>query len=95
MLHILPAFGDVNHGFYNVHPIVYSCLANANAYEMVDFQYITDVHGRTETLNRDLAATLDFISPAPRDVRASGAVDYCYVALRKILDAPFQYPQQD
>lgn len=40
MLHVLPAMGDVNHGFYNVHPLLYTNLARANDYKLEDIRYI-------------------------------------------------------
>jgi SAM-dependent methyltransferase len=39
-LHVLPAYGDINHGFYNFHPIFFGKLAEANGYDIVDYQYV-------------------------------------------------------
>ena len=55
-LHVLPAFGDVNHGFYNIHPCLYFDLANANGYEVVDFRYVDNIKVR----NRRQNATPDY-----------------------------------
>ena len=46
-LHIMPVFGDVNHGFYNVHPTVYFDLAKANGYIVEDFRYFDEINRRT------------------------------------------------
>lgn len=40
MLHVLPAMGDVNHGFYNIHPLLYASLARANDYVVEDIRYV-------------------------------------------------------
>jgi hypothetical protein len=39
-LFILPTFGDLNHGFYNIHPTLYFDLCDVNAYELLDFIYV-------------------------------------------------------
>lgn len=46
-LHIMPVFGDVNHGFYNIHPTVYFDLAKANGYIVEDFRYFDEINRRT------------------------------------------------
>jgi SAM-dependent methyltransferase len=46
-LHIMPVFGDVNHGFYNIHPTVYFDVAKANGYVVEDFRYFDDINRRT------------------------------------------------
>lgn len=40
-------FGDVNHGFYNIHPTVYLDVAKANDYVVEDFRYIDEIDRRT------------------------------------------------
>jgi hypothetical protein len=47
-LHIMPVLGDVNHGFYNVHPTVYLDVAKANDYVVEDFRYIDEIDRRTQ-----------------------------------------------
>jgi SAM-dependent methyltransferase len=39
-LFVLPAFGDINHGFWNVHPTVYFDVAEENGYTVEDLVYI-------------------------------------------------------
>jgi SAM-dependent methyltransferase len=39
-LFVLPAFGDIDHGFWNVHPTVYFDVAQENGYSILDFVYI-------------------------------------------------------
>jgi SAM-dependent methyltransferase len=46
-LHGMPAFGDVNHGFYNIHPTLYFDIASANGYIIEDIRYFDDVTRRT------------------------------------------------
>ena len=46
-LHVMPVFGDVNHGFYNIHPTVYLDLAKANDYVIEDIRYIDEINRRT------------------------------------------------
>jgi hypothetical protein len=38
-MHVLPAFGDIDHGFYNIHPAVYFDLAAADDYTIEDKFY--------------------------------------------------------
>jgi hypothetical protein len=47
-LHIMPVFGDVNHGFYNIHPTVYLDVAKANDYVVEDIRYIDEIDRRTK-----------------------------------------------
>jgi SAM-dependent methyltransferase len=42
-LHVLPACGDVNHGFFNFHPVLFHRLAAANRYEIVDYRYVDNI----------------------------------------------------
>ena len=39
-LHVLPAFGDIDHGFFNIHPTLYFDLAQANGYVIEDLLYV-------------------------------------------------------
>lgn len=39
-LFVLPAFGDIDHGFWNVHPTVYFDVAEENGYTIEDFVYV-------------------------------------------------------
>jgi hypothetical protein len=61
-LHVLPAFGDVNHGFYNIHPTIYFDLAAANDYTIEDICYGDRWDIRNKALETDLAADFDFDS---------------------------------
>lgn len=47
MLNVLPAHGDIDHGFYNIHPILYRGFAAHSGFEICDFQYIDDIDLRT------------------------------------------------
>jgi SAM-dependent methyltransferase len=46
-LHVMPAVGDVNHGFYNIHPTIYFDVAKANDYIVEDIRYIDEIDRRT------------------------------------------------
>ncbi len=41
-----PTFAFINHGFFNLHPMVFTELAAANGYEIVDFRYIDNMFVR-------------------------------------------------
>ena len=63
MLHVLPAFGDTDHGFYNIHPTLYFDLAYENDYEIVDFVYVDNAGVRDRLRNNsDLSEPLIFES---------------------------------
>ncbi len=57
---VLPTFGEINHGFYNFHPTLWTDLAVANAMEIADFQYVDDVIGRSMLLDETGTCRLDF-----------------------------------
>lgn len=59
-LHILPAFGDINHGFFNIHPTVYLDLAAANNYTIEDLCYVDRWDIRNRTFEENPAADFDF-----------------------------------
>ena len=52
-LHAVPTLGALNHGFFNMHPIFFGKLAEANGYEVADFSYIDDIGNRTKHCERD------------------------------------------
>jgi len=51
-LHVLPTRGDYNHGFYNIHSVLYRDLAAANGYEMVDMVCVPDFGGQHGAVNK-------------------------------------------
>lgn len=59
-LHVLPTFGDIDHGFYNIHPTIYFDLAAANNYTIRDICYVDRWDIRNKILEADLAADFDF-----------------------------------
>lgn len=61
-LHVMPAFGDINHGFFNVHPTVYFDLAHANNYTIDDLCYVDRWDIRNKVLEENLAEDFDFDS---------------------------------
>jgi len=59
-LYVLPAFGDINHGFFNIHPNVYVGLARYNKYDVLDFRYVDDIGGKTNFVNQRDYKPFDF-----------------------------------
>jgi SAM-dependent methyltransferase len=59
-LHVLPAFGDIDHGFFNVHPTVYLDLATANNYTIDDLCYVDRWDIRNKVLEADPSEDFDF-----------------------------------
>jgi len=59
-LHVLPAFGDIDHGFYNIHPTLYFDLAAANGYTVEDICYVDRWDIRNKMLEANLAVGIDF-----------------------------------
>ena len=56
----MPVFGDVNHGFYNIHPTVYLDLAEANGYIVEDIRYFDQINRRTDEHVRSFRDDVDF-----------------------------------
>jgi hypothetical protein len=59
-LHVMPVLGDVNHGFYNIHPTVYLDVAEANGYVVDDIRYIDEIDRRTTEHALKFADDVDF-----------------------------------
>jgi SAM-dependent methyltransferase len=59
-LHVLPAFGDIDHGFYNIHPTLYFDLSAANGYTIEEICYVDRWDIRNKMLENDLAVGIDF-----------------------------------
>ena len=75
-LHTLPAYGYIDHGFYNIHPCAYLDMAKANEYEIVDFNYIDNINTRMARTIED--EPLDFgnaANPTERHERHARADD--------------------
>jgi SAM-dependent methyltransferase len=60
LLNVNPAYGDIDHGFYNLHPILFRMLAVHSGFEILDYQYIDDIAARTERQRRSPRAIFDF-----------------------------------
>ena len=67
-LFVLPAFGDIDHGFWNVHPTVYFDVAEENGYTIEDFLYVDNFGVRSRLAEerpdepfsfRDLPVTME------------------------------------
>ncbi|MFZ4854806.1 MAG: hypothetical protein ACOYL3_00280 [Desulfuromonadaceae bacterium] len=53
ILHALPAMGDINHGFWNIHPTVYYDVARDNGYEIMDLCYVDNMCYRQYIRNQE------------------------------------------
>jgi hypothetical protein len=65
-LHTLPAYGYIDHGFYNIHPSVYLDMARANAYDIVDVLYIDNINVRMAHVTHEKPFDFDTL-PIQRD----------------------------
>lgn len=67
-LHILPAYGDIPHGFYNIHPMLYSLMATANSYEIISLVYVNDAHNDAvklmlDSLSQSVLPQMELLNP--------------------------------
>lgn len=87
MVHALPLWGWLDHGFYNYHPTFVTDLAVENGYEILYwlFAEIEPAFHKVVTCPADLLA----LYPRSRD---KGAM--MHVAYRKTSDVPFRVPMQ-
>jgi SAM-dependent methyltransferase len=60
LLNVLPAQGDVDHGFYNIHPVLFRMMAAHAGYEICDLQYIDDIARRTDAQCKTTDSRFDF-----------------------------------
>lgn len=60
LLMILPTFGHINHGFYNIHPTLYFDFAKANDYLIEDILYIDNFGVRCRLAEKPGAPAPDF-----------------------------------
>lgn len=51
MIHVLPFYRWVDHGFYNYNPNLFPCLANQNEYNLTDLWIATSDASKLEKLN--------------------------------------------
>lgn len=79
-LHVLPAFLDPEHGYYNIHPRLYFDLARSNQYKVEDFAYVDNFGVRSERLNESAGIGEDFA-----DLPITAADIYQAGLARKVL----------
>jgi SAM-dependent methyltransferase len=125
LLCVMPAFGDIDHGFYNIHPVFYRKFCEANAYEIADFQFIDNFANKNWYYQDQVKEEFDFDSLPIKladmgdyrvlrkkvyenYIKNSSSIetrlyqekhdntieDYCFVAIKKVRDAPFVVPTQ-
>ncbi len=59
-LHVMPTFGEVNHGFFNIHPTAFFDLATANGYVVEDYCFVDAIDVRTLIQVDNYLQELDF-----------------------------------
>ena len=75
VLFVLPTFGHIDHGFYNIHPTLYQDFALANNYRIEDFLYIDNfgVRNRRHELNPEAPFDFDALPIKLKKVRTGRA----------------------
>jgi len=75
-LHVLPAFGDFNHGFFNIHPTTFFDLAAANRYVVEDYCYVDsmDIRCHIHLMNYQTEMNLDELPITLNDLRQYGTL---------------------
>lgn len=80
MIHALPAQGNANHGFYNIHPTLFDMIASANNYNIIDISFTVDYAPKLYEYNMETYRLFD-----DRDI-------LIYYVLLKQTDTPFEVP---
>jgi hypothetical protein len=80
MIHALPSCGNVNHGYYNLHPRLLAELAFVNQYEILSIYFTVDYKPVLYEYSADLLRLYD-----DRDI-------LLYVVYKKINNAEFKTP---
>jgi hypothetical protein len=57
-----PSYGFINHGFYTINPILFTQLASANGYDLVDYQYVDNWFVRCAERDKEVDRPFDFDS---------------------------------
>jgi len=92
MIHVLPFYRWVDHGFYNYHPNLFFCLANQNDYKMHGVWIGQSDGGRIEKLGTKLTRDKGYRNKYSLDTWER---DPMVVAImQKVKDQPFTMPQQ-
>jgi len=60
LLFVLPAFGHINHGFYNIHPTLYFDFSRENKYNIEDIIYVDNFGARCRNIERTPGEPPDF-----------------------------------
>lgn len=94
MIHVLPFYRWVDHGFYSYHPNLFPCLAHQNSYEMLELWIATSDASRLQKLNtknlkRRKGYREDFDLDSWEDDPMIAAV------FQKTQDRPFEIPIQN
>jgi SAM-dependent methyltransferase len=55
-----PSYGYINHGFYNLHPMLFTEIAAANGYELVDYHYVDNWFVRCAERDQDVDRPFSF-----------------------------------
>jgi SAM-dependent methyltransferase len=57
-----PSYGFINHGFYTINPVLFTQLAMANAYDVVDYHYVDNWFVRCAERDQAVDQPFDFDS---------------------------------
>lgn len=93
MIHVLPFYRWVDHGFFNYNPNLFPCLANQNAYELRELWIASSDTQYLHKLNvANLGRNKGYRSKLNLDTWESDPM--VAAVFRKIKDQPFEIPIQ-
>jgi hypothetical protein len=101
LLNVNPAHGDIDHGFYNLHPLIFRLLAKHSGFEIVDMHFIDDIAARTEQAKHNPTAPYDFdalpikLADMDDEARFKRLVYDRFIANATDPDRPALWPGQD
>lgn len=94
MIHVLPFYRWVDHGFFNYHPNLFPCLAYQNDYDLRELWIATSDAGHLEKLNtKNLKRKKGYRHDFDLDSWEDDAM--VAVVLQKTLDRAFEIPIQN
>lgn len=94
MIHVLPFYRWVDHGFYNYNPNLFPCLANQNDYELTELWIGTSDGERIERLNvKNLARKKGYRDDFALDTWDSDPM--VAAVMKKTQDRAFEIPMQN
>ena len=93
MIHVLPFYRWVDHGFFNYNPNLFPCLANQNGYELRELWIASsDAHSLHKLDVNNLGRNKGYRGKLDLDSWESDPM--VAAVFRKVKDAPFEIPIQ-